>query len=94
LNIETTKLDEINTNVVAEAIEKPYIALVVTARVGHIPNTITNTGFSLQSPFANSLKSAMVFPCNYLPNTMRMRIISLFKISTTALVDIVAPVMA
>ena len=55
LMIEITILEETTTNVVAMPIENPKRAFVVTARVGHMPKTCTNTGFSLHNPLTASL---------------------------------------
>ena len=51
LTSEITMFDIINTNEVASPIPSPFMAEEVTPRVGHIPNTNTNTGFSLIKPF-------------------------------------------
>ena len=39
-----------STAITASPIEKPFIALLVTPRVGQSPNIKTNTGFSLNIP--------------------------------------------
>jgi hypothetical protein len=52
---EITKLVQINTAIVAKPIEKPLMALVVVANVGHIPRVRTNVGFSLIMPFKRTL---------------------------------------
>lgn len=47
---EITKLVQINTAIVAKPIERPLMALVVVAKVGHMPRSKTKVGFSLMSP--------------------------------------------
>ncbi len=49
-NIEIKILDMTRTKVVAIPIPTPFIADVVTARVGHIPRTSRNSGISSHSP--------------------------------------------
>ena len=48
---EITKLVQISTAIVAKPMDKPLMALVVVANVGHIPSNNTKVGFSLMSPF-------------------------------------------
>ncbi|CUQ55259.1 Uncharacterised protein [Segatella copri] len=52
---EITKLVQISTAMVANPIERPLMALVVVAKVGHIPRSNTKVGFSLMSPFIKIL---------------------------------------
>ena len=47
---EMIKFDIMRTAMVATPIPRPFFALVVTARVGHIPSIRTKTGFSLTIP--------------------------------------------
>jgi uncharacterized membrane protein len=49
------RLEKRRTNVVAAPIPMPFIAAVVIASVGQVPNTITNVGFSLSSPLVKYL---------------------------------------
>jgi hypothetical protein len=49
--------EPVNTNVAAIPIPIPFLAIVVTAREGHMPNTIFNTGFSFISPFVKTEKA-------------------------------------
>jgi hypothetical protein len=42
--------DMSSTNVVAKPIPKPFMAEPVVPSVGHMPNSRTNTGFSLINP--------------------------------------------
>jgi hypothetical protein len=51
LNSDMTRLDAIRTKVTANPIPTPFIAAVVTASVGHIPNTSRKIGFSFIIPF-------------------------------------------
>ncbi len=51
LKIETTIFDITRTNVVANPIPRPLIAVVVTPSVGQSPRSRTNTGLSLIKPF-------------------------------------------
>ena len=50
---EITKLEHISTNVVASPIDRPFMADVVVASVGHIPRRSTNVGFSFTMPLIN-----------------------------------------
>ena len=50
LSKEIQRLDIVNTNVVANPIDMPLMALVVVARVGQQPKRSTNMGFSFISP--------------------------------------------
>src|SRR3990170_2874867 len=47
---ETMVLDMIRTKLVARPMASALITELVTARVGHMPSSITNTGFSRQIP--------------------------------------------
>ena len=46
-------LEQMSTNVVAKPMDKPFTADVVVARVGHMPRSRTNVGFSFNSPLSN-----------------------------------------
>ena len=48
---DITIFERISTTIVARPIPIPLIAEVVVPRVGHIPKTRTNVGFSLIIPF-------------------------------------------
>jgi hypothetical protein len=48
---EITKFEQIRTAVVDKPIPMPFVALEVTASVGHIPITCTNVGLSSIIPF-------------------------------------------
>ena len=48
---EMTKFVQMSTAMVAKPIDKPFMALVVVAKVGHIPRRRTKVGFSLINPF-------------------------------------------
>ena len=52
---EITKLVQISTAIVASPMERPLMALVVVAKVGHIPRSNTKVGFSLIIPFIKIL---------------------------------------
>ena len=54
LSRDMTRFEHTSTKVVASPIPMAFEAIVVTARVGHIPKSITSTGFSLSRPFKNS----------------------------------------
>ncbi len=51
---EITTLLPNSTNVVASPMPNEFLALLDTARVGHIPSIRIKTGFSFQMPFQNS----------------------------------------
>ena len=44
---DITMFEHIKTNIVAKPMESPFIADVVVANVGHIPNRRTNVGFGI-----------------------------------------------
>ena len=48
---DITTLVQMSTAIVASPIDIPFMAEVVVASVGHIPNIKTNVGFSLTIPF-------------------------------------------
>jgi hypothetical protein len=50
---EMTMFEPSRTKVAAIPIPMPFLAIVVTASVGHVPKTSLNTGFSLKKPFVN-----------------------------------------
>ena len=47
---EMTMLEQMSTNMVAKPMERPLMADVVVASVGHMPSSNTKIGFSLTSP--------------------------------------------
>ena len=49
---EITKLVQMSTAIVARPMERPLMALVVVANVGHMPSRRTNVGFSLKMPLS------------------------------------------
>ena len=51
---EITMFEQISTNVAAAPIPIALDAIVVIARVGHMPSSVTSVGFSFISPFVNS----------------------------------------
>ena len=51
LKSETSMFDIIKTTVAESPIPKPFLRVVVTASVGHIPRSCTKVGFSNKSPF-------------------------------------------
>ena len=51
LSKEMTMLDIVRTNAVARPMHMPLTAEVVVARVGHMPKTRTQVGFSFMRPF-------------------------------------------
>src|SRR5574344_1425382 len=51
LRREMTIFAIISTKAVAKPIQRPFVAEVVVANVGHIPKTSTQVGFSLIKPF-------------------------------------------
>ncbi len=51
-----TALEPISTAVVARPMPMPFMATVVMARVGHMPSTRRNVGFSRRIPRLNSFK--------------------------------------
>ena len=50
---DITMFEQISTNIVAKPIDKPLMADVVVASVGHIPRSNTKQGFSLMMPLSN-----------------------------------------
>ena len=59
---EITRFEQMSTNIVASPIDRPLIAEVVVAKVGHIPKRRTNVGFSFTIPFNNIFKLFIVLP--------------------------------
>lgn len=53
---DITRFEQMSTNIVASPIDRPLIAEVVVASVGHIPKRRTNVGFSFTTPLSNILK--------------------------------------
>ena len=53
-------LEQMSTNIVASPIDKPLMADVVVANVGHIPNNKTNVGFSFIKPLYINFKLFIV----------------------------------
>ncbi len=53
-------LEQISTNIVASPIDKPLMADVVVANVGHMPNNKTNVGFSFIKPLYINFKLFIV----------------------------------
>ena len=53
-------LEHMSTNIVANPIDKPLMADVVVAKVGHIPNNKTNVGFSFIKPLYINFKLFIV----------------------------------
>ena len=58
---DITALEHTSTIVAATPIPMPFIAAVVTARVGQVPSTSRKTGFSLIMPFVKTLKYLGLF---------------------------------
>ncbi len=56
---EIIMLEQINTNDVARPIARPFIAALVTARVGHIPISNLKMGFSLHKPLVKSFNKVI-----------------------------------
>jgi len=54
LKAATRKLEPMSTNRVAPPITRALMAELVTASIGHMPSTWTNTGLSRQIPLTNS----------------------------------------
>ena len=52
--------DSMRTNVVANPMESPLMALVVVAKVGQHPSRSTKIGFSLKNPFVKLFQFAMI----------------------------------
>ena len=57
---EITIFEQINTNIVANPILMPLMAEEVVPKVGHIPNSNTNVGFSVMIPFINIFRLLIV----------------------------------
>ena len=77
-----------STNMVANPIDKPFRALVVVAKVGHIPNNNTNVGFSLISPFSIILYLLISsYTLLYLLTCPTIAINTLMGISSVCLID-------
>ena len=97
--IETMRLEQVSTNTTARPMVSPLMADVVTARVGHIPSSMTSMGFSFQNPFKNSTPTPFSSAAMIPPDTRFYRIflnfsIFLLIIVTTEREEIVAPVTA
>ena len=60
---EITTLEHIRTIVAETPMPMPFIAAVVTARVGQVPSTKRRTGFSFTRPFVKVLKYLLSFIC-------------------------------
>ena len=52
---EMMRLEKMSTAMVANPIDMPLRALEVVPSVGHMPRSSTKVGFSLTSPFQNTL---------------------------------------
>ncbi len=63
LNKEIKILDKINTTVVERPIPKPFIAVEVTANVGHMPSIMTKVGFSLMIPLWRRSVNLFIIRC-------------------------------
>ena len=50
---DITMLEQMSTNIVARPIDKPLMADVVVASVGHMPKRRTNVGFSFMMPLVS-----------------------------------------
>ena len=60
LNNEINKLEHTSTAIVERPIPIPFIALVVTASVGHVPRTCIKVGFSSIIPFLIALRALLI----------------------------------
>ncbi len=60
-NVDTRKLDPTSTKNVAMPIARALMAELVTASIGHIPSTWTNTGLSRQMPLISSSYDGFFF---------------------------------
>ena len=59
---EMIRFENTRTAVVDNPIPTPLIAVVVTARVGHMPNIRTKVGFSLMIPLYKRSAHLFIFP--------------------------------
>ena len=59
-NNEMLMFDSTNTNVVANPMDSPLMALVVVAKVGQQPSKSTRIGFSLMNPLVKLFQFAMI----------------------------------
>ena len=62
---EMTKLVQMSTAIVASPMERPLMALVVVARVGHIPRKSTKVGFSLIRPLRKTFIFCIVLTLSF-----------------------------
>ena len=83
---DITIFEQIKTAVVESPIPNPFIADVVTPRVGHIPITCTSTGFSSTIPFFNNFVNFIFYP-----SILLNRLTAALTALTIDFDDIVAP---
>ena len=57
---DITMLEQMSTNIVARPIDKPLMADVVVASVGHMPRRSTNVGFSFTMPLVSILMYCII----------------------------------
>jgi hypothetical protein len=73
-NKEIVQFEPTKTTVVASPIATPFMAAVVTAKVGHIPRSSLNIGFSAIIPLVNSfLRPTSALQVNYIINNQTPR---------------------
>jgi len=87
-------LELTNTAVVANPIATPFMAAVVTAKVGHIPKTNLNTGFWDMNPLLKSFHRPIFFYSSNSSLCLWNKSNPLLTASVTAREEMVAPVMA
>ena len=71
LKAEMTKFENIRTASVESPIPSPFIALVVVAKVGHIPSMMIKVGFSLNIPFIILSKYLFILPLPTFPHILQ-----------------------
>ncbi len=62
-SMEMIRLDMARMTMVVSPMPSPFMALVVTARVGHIPSIITKVGFSLIIPLYKRSPAEFIYVC-------------------------------
>ena len=94
LSAEISRLEKIKTAVVVSPIPRPLMAVVVVARVGHIPNIRTKVGFSLMIPLYKRSIYLFMLPTSYCATQLLTKYSAVFTAFVTALDVMVAPLMA
>ena len=70
LKAEISRFENIRTASVESPIPRPFIALVVVAKVGHIPSIMIKVGFSLNIPFTILSTYLFIIPLPTFPHSL------------------------